>query len=296
MTQERLLIYGGSGQVASTSIKLLKNSFEVVTPTHSDVDVTQPSLVRKNIEDVKPDLILYSTGFTSIDLSPEKPDDAWNLNSKGVSYVAEAAVKKSIPVYYLSTEVVFDGKQSDRPYREDDLPNPLSLCGKTKRGGEKATLEASPKNGVIRLIICYSPFYARKLDLARLTLKKLEANESITTTTDQIINPIFVDNLAKAIVTILSQHAQGIYHVGATDFTTPYKFATRIAEKFRLDPSLIKPSTFAEFSKTRPEPRPQYEWLDTAKFRQDFGEGILQTNEESLDLFIEQYKKLNNLE
>lgn len=49
-----------------------------------------------------------------------------------------------VPLLYISTDYVFDGKSP--PYAVDAVPNPLNLYGKTKLEGEKVTLEVGKGN------------------------------------------------------------------------------------------------------------------------------------------------------
>jgi len=49
-----------------------------------------------------------------------------------------------VPLLYISTDYVFDGKSP--PYAVDAVPNPLNMYGKTKLEGEKVTLEAGKGN------------------------------------------------------------------------------------------------------------------------------------------------------
>jgi dTDP-4-dehydrorhamnose reductase len=49
-----------------------------------------------------------------------------------------------VPLLYISTDYVFDGKSP--PYAVDAVPNPLNLYGKTKLDGEKVTLEVGKGN------------------------------------------------------------------------------------------------------------------------------------------------------
>lgn len=291
MKKQKILIYGGSGQIGSKAFELLSRQFEVIAPLHQEVDVTDRKQIRENINQVNPSHILYCVGFTYIDKAPQQIGDSFMLNTGAVHYITEHARKKSLPFFYLSTEVVFDGTKEDAPYTEADQPNPLSINGMTKRLGELVTLDASSKNSVIRLIVCYSAMYKGKTDLARLALSKLMTGQAFTATNDQEINPIYIDHLIAALATILKNRAAGIYHLGATDYTTPYDFTKRLVRKLKLDESKIIPITFAEFSKTRPEPRPQHEWLNVSKFQKDFGRGILHTVDEGIEAFIKVYPK-----
>jgi nucleoside-diphosphate-sugar epimerase len=49
-----------------------------------------------------------------------------------------------VPLLYISTDYVFDGKSP--PYAVDAVPSPLNLYGKTKLDGEKVTLDVGKGN------------------------------------------------------------------------------------------------------------------------------------------------------
>lgn len=289
LTKPKLLIFGGSGLVGTRAKDLLVKNFEIIAPDHKVVNLEDFNTVNKFINKIKPKQILYTAGFTKYDEAPLKAKEAMILNSGSVLFITHIAAKLKIPFHYLSTEIVFDGTKK-KPYKETDLPNPQSYIGITKRLGELATLNSSKNNSVLRLIICYSPFFSKKTDLARLVVDKLRKEETITITDNQEINPIYVDHLISAIETVMVKHASGIYHLGATDYITPYIFANKIAKIFNLNSSLIKKVSFEIFSKTRPEPRPQHEWLDIGKFTKDFGKGILKSTDEGINEFFNNYK------
>lgn len=287
---KKILIYGGSGQIGSRAAELLKKNYIVIAPPSSKVDVRSRDRVVKYLRLTKPDQILYAVGFTSIDEAINKPEDSFLLNAASLMYICHEAAKMKVPVLHLSTEVVFDGTKKTGPYVETDKPNPVSINGMTKRLGELVVLDADPNNCVARLIICYSSKYNRKSDIARMALKRIKAAEIFTATDNQEINPVYVDHLIEALEVLIKNQAKGIYHLGATNYTTPYKFVKKVVHTFGLDETLVKSTTFKEFAKTRPGARPQHEWLSIKKFERDFGKGILKTVEEGIESFKANYK------
>lgn len=284
----KLLLIGGTGLVGSRVIDLLSNKFDLIYPPTTELNVTYADQVKQAVGEIKPDLILYAAGFTNVDLAEGLKEECNLLNVKAVEFFVTETAKLNIPFYYLSTDYVFDGTQSDRPYTEEDLPNPVdSVYAKSKREGELVAL-TSNINGVVRLIMPFSAVHIAKLDIARLTLDKLKKGQKISAVFDQKINPIFVDDLVSALAKILQSKANGIYHVAATDFTTPFDFMREIAKQFNLPKGLIEKTTFEQFNKDRLAKRPQHTWLDSQKFRREFGEGILHTVEEEIRLFKSQ--------
>ncbi len=289
MSMDKVLLIGGIGLVGSRVLDLLNKDFEIIAPSHNELDVLNPSLVKDAINQIKPDQVLFAAGFTDVDLAEEKKEECFGLNVKAPEYFVEVTSQKNIPFYYISTDYVFDGTKSGAPYTEEDAPHPVEqVYAQSKYKGEQVVLNDSSINGILRIIMPFSAHFAKKQDVARLFISKLKNKEKINGIYNQKINPIFVDDLVKAFSKILKVKAPGIYHLAATDFTTPYDYAKTIAKVFNFDEGLIEKIDFHEYIKTRPAKRPQNTWLDTSKFRNEFGEGILRTIEEEIRAFKEQ--------
>lgn len=291
MSKQKILLYGISGMVGSRIGQVLGEKFKIIAPPHSHLDVTNRRLVQQNIEDVRPNQIIYAAGITKVDYAQTHPAETFLLNAQAVRYICQKAKALDIPVIYISTDAVFDGKNNHRPYVEEDKPNPISVYGRSKLEGEKITLSASPKNCVLRTIMVYSANFSLKKDFARLAYESLKRGEKFEGIVDQVINPVFVDDLVWAIAAICAKQSRGIYHVAACDFTTNYGFVEKIAQAFGFNKKLITKVKFADFFKDKPAPRCRYCWLDTTKFRKDFGKDILHTIDQSLSQFKKQIGK-----
>lgn len=287
-----MLLIGGSGLVGSRILELLNKRFEFVAPSHSELDVLNPSQVKKAIREIKPSQVLYAAGFTNVDLAEEKKEECFALNAKAPGYFVEVTGRENIPFCYISTDYVFNGKQSGRPYKEDDPAGPIDqVYARSKYDGEQIVLNGGPINSVLRIVMPFSAVFTKKTDLARFFVTKLKNKEKIKGIYNQKINPIFADDLAAAIGKTLEARVSGIYHLAAIDYTTPYDYAKSVAKVFNLDERLIERVDFNEYVKTRPAKRPQHTWLDTAKFREEFGEGILHTIDEEIKLFKRQLEQ-----
>ncbi len=59
------------------------------------------------------------------------------VNGVAPGIMAEEAKRLGAILIHYSTDYVFDGER-DRPYVEDDPPNPVNAYGKSKLAGERA--------------------------------------------------------------------------------------------------------------------------------------------------------------
>ncbi|MGE3354861.1 MAG: NAD(P)-dependent oxidoreductase, partial [Planctomycetota bacterium] len=95
--------------------------------------------VRRWIDEQQPKFVLHGGAWTDVDGCEREPHKAVHVNGTGTAHVADVCAERGIGLIYISTDFVFDGRQ-DRPYREDDPPNPISAYGRSKLLGEQALL------------------------------------------------------------------------------------------------------------------------------------------------------------
>lgn len=141
---------------------------------------------------------------------------------------------------------------------------------------------ASTAYSIVRIAYPYSSEFLAKNDLIRVIVNRLKSGQTYAGITDQKITPTSVIEIAKGLNLLIEKSSEGIFHLagnfGESNFITPFQLATKVAEKFELDASLISQTTFAEFSADRPSPRPQNTWLNTAKI-QDLGMEFMSLDE-----------------
>lgn len=291
---KKILLFGGSGLVGSGIKQLLSDRYQIKAPAHAEVDVTKRDHVIKIIEQIHPDNIIYAVGLTSVDKAEQEPELAYLLNAKAPALVAKEAASFGIPLLYFSSNAVFDGTKSSEAYKEIDKPNPKSIYGKSKLLGEEFILANSSKNCVVRIIMPYSSVTAKRKNFAILALEALEKGEEFYGIIDQIINPIYIDDLAEAIYMLVETNTSGLYHLGAEDYVTNFEFIKKLANRFNIDEKLVKEVSFEEFFRGKKAPRTKFCWLDTSKFQKTFGRGILQSIEDNIRIFKRDLEIQNN--
>jgi dTDP-4-dehydrorhamnose reductase len=206
-------------------------------------DVTTSTL------DYTPGLVLHAAAWTDVDGAEEHAAEAEVVNVYGTRNVAALGA----PVVYFSTDYVFDGTKG-KPYLESDEPNPLSVYGRTKLGGEGEVRAG----WIVRTSWLYGwtgrNFVRTMLDLAR-------HQDEIRVVHDQRGCPTYVGHLAGATREIL-RLPYGLYHVAADGDCTWAEFAEAIFMEAGARCRVI-PITSVQLD--RPAVRPSYSVLRSAR-------------------------------
>lgn len=291
---KQLVIFGGSGLVGSRFIELNKNNFQIISPSANEVDILDKDQVQKSLEKSDCDVVINFAAFTDVEGAENQKDDldgiCYRVNVLGPKNIAEVCKSLNKHLIQISTDYVFDGTKETAPYTEEDKPNPVNWYGKTKYLGEQSITDCSCPVTIVRICMPFSAFYELKKDIARFFLGQLKNGLEINAITDQRVTPTYVDDIAHALGILSERKPGGIYHVCSKSNTTTFGFAEMIAEAFELNKSLVKKISLEDFSKGKKAKLLKNSWLDSTKFRKEFGEEILHTIEEGVNLFKQNIK------
>lgn len=99
-----------------------------------DLELTKPLSIAREVQRVKPNIILHCAGISSIDVCEKNYEVAIDVNVRGVFNLCEEARKIGAQVVLLSSDYVFNGGRGK--YVESDELDPVNNYGMTKMGAE----------------------------------------------------------------------------------------------------------------------------------------------------------------
>jgi dTDP-4-dehydrorhamnose reductase len=178
-----------------------------------------------------------------------------------VEQLADACGRHRARLVQISTDHIFGGESLGRPWKETDPPEPRSVYARSKLAGEAAAQRCS-RHTIVRTCGLYGGGPAR-VSFVEKMLQLARTRKQLRIVNDQSCTPSLVDDIAEAIVYLVEQEANGIYHVVNAGETTWFDFATELFRQAGI-PMELEPITSEQFG--APASRPRYSVLDTAKY------------------------------
>ena len=264
-----ILVTGSEGQLGSElrAIAFRFTQYNLFFTNRLTLDITDYNAVKAFTETNKINAIINCAAYTSVDSAESQSKLADAVNHLAVANLAKIAKQNNIKFIHISTDYVFDGN-SQRPYNENDTPNPQSVYGQTKLDGELAMQKINPANSII---IRTSWLYSRHgNNFVKTMLKLAETKSEISVVSDQIGSPTSAADLAKAILTILPMvhnKTVEIFHYSNAGLCSWYDFALEIfrIKNIKTLVNAVKTSEFPMLVK-----RPTYSVLDKSKIKTRF--------------------------
>jgi dTDP-4-dehydrorhamnose reductase len=162
---------------------------------------------------------------------------------------------------FVSTDFVFAG--TSLHYKEDDSLDPVNYYGETKMLAEAAVEKYPFSWSIVRTILVYGKPMSGRQNILTNVAAALQRGEPLKIFSDQTRTPTYVEDLAKAMIVMLENRSEGIYHLSGKDAQTPYAMAVAVAVHLGFDPNQIENVTAATFK--QPALRPPITGFDLTK-------------------------------
>jgi len=264
----KILLAGGSGQLAQELQPILLSVGEVISVDRTRLDLSQPESIRQAMADIQPDLVVNAGAYTAVDKAESEPELARAVNGIAPGILAEECEKLGASLIHFSTDYVFDGSKSSA-YLETDSTNPLGIYGESKLAGEEAIRKAGNRHIIIRTAWVYGN--CGKGNFVKTMLRLGKEREEIRVVADQIGSPTWTGDLAAAtaqIMPAIGLEDFGTYHYTNSGVCSWYDFAIAIFEEaeklgFPLKVQRVIPITTVEYP--TPAKRPAFSVLSTVK-------------------------------
>jgi dTDP-4-dehydrorhamnose reductase len=118
----RVLLTGSRGLLGAAVQREFQDQHPVLLDRGA-LDITDERAVGAVVADVRPDVIINCAAYNAVDRAEEEPVQALTVNAFAVQSLARAAAAIEAVLVHFSSDFVFDG-ETDRPYTEEDAPNP----------------------------------------------------------------------------------------------------------------------------------------------------------------------------
>ena len=241
------LITGASGFLGREVMSCLAQHFRVIGMAHqrSDsgfhcVDLRNSDALLAFLDEVHPDLLVHLAAYRNPDFCEKNPEDARRLNVAPTQVVCDALPPK-VPVLFVSTDYVFDGRSP--PYHEDEEPCPINQYGRSKVESEEYVRCRS--NGMILRVplligagetLIDSGFISEMIAAIRLGTHQ-EVDDVL------VRRPTWTRDAARAIAFLLRHRQSGVFHLSGARGGTRYQWTQEMADLIDLPCHHLKPAT-----------------------------------------------------
>ncbi|WP_036169518.1 dTDP-4-dehydrorhamnose reductase [Massilia sp. 9096] len=276
----KILLTGKNGQLGFELRRALAPLGELVALGRDDCDLADAAALRACLRAVAPDAIVNPAAYTAVDRAESEPAAAFAVNAEAPRILGEEGARLGALVLHYSTDYVFDGCK-EGAYREDDLPNPRNVYGRSKLDGERALAAANPRHLILRTSWVLGVHGA---NFAKTMLRLAAEHERLNVVADQHGAPTSAALLADVSAQLVRRHARarqgegfpyGIYHAAAAGETTWYDYARFViaeaiaaGKPLKATPEAVIPVTTAHYP--TPARRPLNSRLDTGRLRSTF--------------------------
>lgn len=216
--KKKIYIAGCGGMLGEAFYTQFKNEYELKC-TDKDVNEKWLSFLdfrdlvsyKKDVEEFNPDYLFHLGAYTDLEFCEENQDDTYMTNTLAVENAVYLANQLNIPLLYISTAGIFDGKKE--LYDDWDIPKPLGVYARSKYMGERFVCENANRFLVCRAGWMMGSGPKKDKKFIQKIMKQLkEGKKELFIVNDKDGTPTYTQDFAKTVKALIEKEYWGLYN------------------------------------------------------------------------------------
>lgn len=231
----------------------------------SFLDFRDLSAYRADVEAFRPDYLFHLGAFTSLEYCEEHVADTYATNTLAVENAVHIANRLKIPLLYISTAGIFDGRQET--YDDWDEPAPLGHYARSKYMGERFVVTNAERYLVCRAgwMMGGGPTKDKKF-IQKLMQQLKSGATDLKVVDDKLGTPTYTRDFASNVQLLLQHELWGVYNMVCQGVTGRLEVAQYLVQTLGLNGKVtVTPVGSDHFAAEYFAARPPSERLLTAK-------------------------------
>ena len=193
----------------------------------SYLDFREFEAYKADVQSFNPDYLFHLGAYTDLEFCENNPDDTYATNTLSVENAVYIANELEIPLLYISTAGIFDGKKE--LYDDWDLPNPLGHYARSKYAGELFVKENAKKFLICRAgwMMGGGPKKDKKF-IQKLMKQIKNGSKELFVVGDKLGTPTYTHDFALNTKELLEKKYWGLYNMVCDGTTGRFEVAQEL--------------------------------------------------------------------
>ena len=275
--------------------KLFKQDYKLKC---SDIDLNEDWLsfldfrdyrsYRECVINYNPDYLFHLGAYTDLEYCEYNPEDTYLTNTKSVEHAVSIANELDIPLLYVSTAGIFNGKKD--LYNDRDEPDPIGHYAKSKYLGERYVQEHSDKYLICRAgwMMGGGPNKDKKF-IQKLMQQIKDGTDELFIVNDKLGTPTYTHDFARNVKLLIENRQRGLFNMVCEGFTSRLEVAKELlALTYMEDKITITEVSSDHFSEEYFAERPDSECLVNKRLN-ELGLNLMRDWKIALEEYISLY-------
>lgn len=271
---KRIYIAGSGGMLGEAFYHNFKDDY-IIKCTDKNVNEEWLSFLdfrdfkryRDDVLDFEPDYLFHLGAYTDLEYCEENKEDSYLTNTISVENAVYIANELDIPLLYISTAGIFDGKK--QLYDDWDTPNPLGVYARSKFMGEQFVVHNARTYLICRAgwMMGSGPKKDKKF-VMKLIKQIKDGEKKLYIVNDKDGTPTYTHDFAKSVKQLIEKKYWGLYNLVCSGQTSRLEVAYEVLNILGLSEEIkIVPVDSDYFQKDYFAKRPPSEQLINTKLR-----------------------------